>query len=912
MASLCTHCGAPLSRPGAAFCAACGSAQSAGVGPPTVIGLPPLLPGAAGPPAPRLIIQEPGQPARNVPLNPGQTTIGRDAGNAIQIQNVAVSRHHALIDQRGAEHWVTDLGSTNGTSLNARRLQAQQSRKLAHNDIIRIGDQQGNSVGLTFCALPAAQAPGGTIRLGKLSLGNLPAYGIGRDPANQVHLDHPSVSRQHARVEQAAGGHIIRDLGSANGTFVNGQPVRGVRTLQVGEVIQIGPFKLVYDSSGLAQYAPGGNYRLDGLNLSREVTLGGSLSLARLLGTAVPARKLILNDVSISIYPKEFVALVGGSGAGKTTLMRALSGFVPADGRVFLNGDDLYANFAAYRSIMGYVPQDDIIHAQLTARSALTYAAKLRLPDATPQEIGQRVDDALAQVEMTEHADKQVNRLSGGQRKRVSIAVELLADPGLFFLDEPTSGLDPGLEKKMMYTMRQLADGGRTIVLVTHATANIAQCTQVAFMADGRLAYFGPPQEALTFFGATDFADIYTRLSQPLDPVKNPPPGWQPSSPPSPPTLTAAEAWETHFRGSKQYQQYVAGRLQGSGVVGGGARQFPPPSRQKISQFQQFGVLARRYFELIYRDALSLFVLLAVMPIIGMLLLLMAKPHDLVGKSPPTIRQEIQQEITDKRGRQDPSVNDERFQSSYSVSGSAQKLLFMLALAATLLGVFAAAYEIIKEEPIYQRERMVNLEILPYLGSKVSVLGGFALVQCFLLLLIMRLKVEFPSEGTLLPAAVEMYITLFLAALAGIGLGLLISATVRSSGMVIYVILLLLFVQIIFAGAIFDLPAVAKPISYLTTTRWTLEALGSTADMQRLKASEVTCIEFEDDRTRAMLGKADDPCAKGQMKQPFNYQFNVSFEHQAGHLIVRWVVLAGFAAAFIALAWFVQRRKDLV
>ena len=218
--------------------------------------------------------------------------------------------------------------------------------------------------------------------------------------------------------------------------------------------------------------------------------------------------------------------------------------------------------------------------------------------------------------------------------------MELLADPGLFFLDEPTSGLDPGLEKKMMYTMRQLADGGRTIVLVTHATANIHQCTHVAFMADGKLAYFGPPKEAMTFFGippgpAHDFSDIYTRLSQPLDPQSNPPPPGCQLQPAPAKNPTAAEAWAACYRASPQYQQYVAGRQPGRGAAGSGvAAARAKVVRQTISPFQQFGVLVQRYFELIRRDAMSLFILLAVMPIIGLLLLIMAKPNDLVGKAP--------------------------------------------------------------------------------------------------------------------------------------------------------------------------------------------------------------------------------------------------------------------------------------
>jgi ABC-type multidrug transport system ATPase subunit/pSer/pThr/pTyr-binding forkhead associated (FHA) protein len=839
-------------------------------------------------------------------------TIGRETGNSIIICHPAVSRHHAQIEQRGGDYWISDLGSTNGTSVNGRSIQAGQARKLDDRDIIRIGDRHGNSIGLTFCATPIALQPTGTIHLGKLSLANLPSYRIGRDPANQVHLDHPTVSRFHSRVDQTGTGHVIHDLNSANGTFVNGKLVRNAaRPLQPGDVIQIGPFKLVYDPTGLTQYAPAGNYRLDGINLRREVTIDSGLSLGDALkAKPKPIRKLILDEVSVSIYPREFVALVGGSGAGKTTLLNALCGFVPASGRVLINGDDLYANFAAYRSALGYVPQDDIVHTQLTAAGVLTYAARLRLPDATPQEIAQRVTQAMALVDMTAHADKPIHRLSGGQRKRVSIAVELLADPGLFFLDEPTSGLDPGLEKKMMYTMRQLADAGRTIVLVTHATANITQCTNVAFMADGKLVYFGPPQEALAFFRQTDFADIYTSLAQPVN-QHRPPPGWHPPAPGQPQPATSAQAWAAAFRSSPQYQQYVAARLQ-SVSVGSSQTAAAKPARQKVSLLQQLVVLTQRYLDVIRHDALSLFMLLLVMPIIGLLLLMMAKPHDLVGKSPSVVQYEIQQQIGVQRSQQDRAKRDEQFQASYGIAGAAQKLLFMLALAACLLGTFAAAYEIVKEAPIYRRERMVNLEIMPYVTSKLTVLGGFVLIQCFLLLGIVRLRVQYPAQGVLLWAPLEMYVTLFLAAMAGISLGLFVSAFMRSSSAVIYVILMILFVQIIFAGAIFDLPAATRPISYLTTTRWTLEALGGTVDMQQLRADEATCIEFEDERMRGMLGNPETPCEKGQMKQALSYKFNVDYRHTVWHLLSRWLVLGAFSVVFVALTCIVQRRKDVL
>jgi ABC-type multidrug transport system ATPase subunit/pSer/pThr/pTyr-binding forkhead associated (FHA) protein len=896
MANFCPHCGAQLPRPGAAFCATCGRSLQAH--PTTGVG------GAA----PQLRIQLPGHPEATFAITRPRVTIGRDPGNDLVLDSPIVSRRHAELELRDDAVWLRDLGSANGTAVNGRPI---AEHALRDGDIIRIGDTQGNSVGLVFRRPSAGPSPG-TIQLGRKELGQAAVFLIGRDPSAALQLDHPTVSRLHAEVRLSPAGPLLRDLGSSNGTFLNGALITGPHPLAPRDVVQIGPYKLVYDQAGFAQYTPDGNYRIDAVRLVRRVSVGGGPAW---LGRGAATERIILRDVSLSVYPREFVALVGGSGAGKSTLLNAMSGFAPADGHVLVNGEDLYDNFAAYRSILGYVPQDDIIHAQLPVRNALTYAARLRLPDATGVEIDARVGKVLAEVEMSEHADKQVGRLSGGQRKRVSIASELLAEPGLFFLDEPTSGLDPGLEKKMMYTMRRLADGGRTVLLVTHATANIDQCTQVAFMADGRLAYFGPPQEALGFFGATDFADIYTRLSQPAGAVNFPTGavGRQQQVLAANPQAAAAEVWEALYHDSPQYRRYVGDRLQAAGNVSLAGHERPrQPAKQKVSSLGQFRVLARRTFDLIRRDTGSLVILLAAMPLIGLLLLIMAGRYDLTGQSEAAIRAEIQQEIADARQDEDPANDAEQFQGIYQIASSTQRLLFMMALAATLLGLFGAAYEIVKEAPIYRRERMVNLRIPPYLASKVVILLGFGLIQCALLLLVMRLRVAYPGDGVMLPAVVEIYVTLVLATLASIALGLLISAVVRSQGTVIYIILVVLFMQIIFAGAIFEIPAAARPLSYLTTTRWTLEALGSSVDIERLNAQGGGCLEPEQALPAGLSPTAEGYCEAGQTALPPALTFNVRYDHSPGHLLFTWLVLLGFAAAFLGLTVVVQRRKDVV
>ncbi len=363
----------------------------------------------------------------------------------------------------------------------------------------------------------------------------------------------------------------------------------GTAVLSTCAKIRIGPFTLVVRDDRLEILDQGDRIRLEAHNLHLETN-----------------GKRRLDDLSFAIEPGQFVALVGGSGAGKSTLMRTLLGIEKiTKGVVQINGEDLQKNFNLYRTQIGYVPQDDIIHRELTVAEVLTYAAKLRLPpDIQLQPL---VEQALEAIKMTHRRHALVSDLSGGQRKRVSIGVELLADPKLFFLDEPTSGLDPGLDKQMMQLLQDLAhQEGRTIILVTHATANITACDRIAFLGlggrlcyfdriaflglGGRLCYFGTPQEALKFFGVSDFADIYIKLEQ----------------------EQAVVDYAIKFQQSSYYQQYVSNH-----ISPGNQQQTKSfaPTRKKVSFWQQWFLLTQRYWRLIVRDRVNLLLSLLTAPI---------------------------------------------------------------------------------------------------------------------------------------------------------------------------------------------------------------------------------------------------------------------------------------------------------
>ncbi len=820
--------------------------------------------GVGGPPGVALIIQDIGR-TFEAALGDRVVTLGRAPDNDIVLASRFVSGRHARIEPHGSAHQIVDVGSTNGLLYEGRRLNTNAPHLLADGDVLRIGDPAtGNFVTLAY-RNPLAQKvqQAATVARSYRLDPTDPQITIGREGC-EITLDNPQVSRHHAVIDRVDGRHVLRDVGSTNGTFVNGGRITQ-HTLVRGDIIQIGAFKLVYTGESLDQYDQRGALRIDARNLWREVARGGKT-------------RMILKDVSLSIAPREFVALVGGSGTGKSTLLNALSGFAQAThGSVLVNGDDYYRNFDAYRSVLGYVPQDDILHRGLPVERALGYAAELRLPaDTAPAEITQRISRVLDDVEMAPHRDKPIENLSGGQRKRVSIGAELLADPSLFFLDEPTSGLDPGLEKKMMYTLRRLADSGRTVVLVTHATANINVCDHVAFMSDGRMVFFGPPAEALNFFGVAsgDFADIYTRIDGMADQhdperwaivqrdLQGEYAAWQQHTQASatggaarPAIPALAELWEMKFRASPQFATHVAGRLAqapagpvaGSSEVTGGAK------RPRVSSLRQFGILVRRYFDLTLQDRRNLMILLLQAPIIGVLLMLVAKPDAIVGE--------------------------------HAFANEAKKVLFMLATVGVWFGIINAAREITKEAPIYRRERLANLRIGPYVLSKVLVLLALVVLQSAALLVLVGLRVQFPAQGVMLPIQLELFVTALLTSLAGLAMGLAISAFASTPDRSISLVPLALIPQILFAGVIFSLGdgiTAQRVLSWLTISRWAMDAYGTSVNLNDL------------------------PLQPGMLRLPNPPE---EYTFTPAHLLSRWGILLGYMTICILLtAWQLYRR----
>ena len=662
--------------------------------------------------------------------------------------------------------------STNGLFLNHTRVTPSEGLKLKDHMVLKIGQSPKNQILLKYVN-PLRSQPVITGQVSApLSLKTVPVV-LGRDPNVDLRLDDPTISRYHATISSdGQGSYLLKDH-SANGVHINDKKVSGSKRVANGATIRIGPFILVRREDTLLIWDQGSQMRLEAHGLVRCVSHRQGSS------------HRLLDDISLAIEPGQLVGLVGGSGAGKSTLMRTLLGISPlTEGQVLLNGDDLHQNFSLYRHQIGYVPQDDIIHYQLTVLEVLTFAAQLRLPPDADR--AQLIRATLTDVEMTQHQNIAVSALSGGQRKRVSIAVELLSNPRLFFLDEPTSGLDPGLDKKMMQLLRKLADQGRSIILVTHATSNINLCDRIAFLGrGGRLCYFGPPQEALGFFEITtgDFADIYTELEQGEHNVYQ---------------------WCDRFLRSSEYQRYIKHHLSSSNIP---IRKSISLVSQPTQTLRQLKVLTQRYFKLMQRDPVSIGLgLITAILCPALMALAITNENPLVRLDDPT-------------------------PTSASI---ALRVLFVFACAAIWVGLSSALQEIIKEAAIYLRERLINLAIIPYVASKILGLGALAIIQTVLITATVLIAFRWP-EAEIISWPLGLGITTLLTLVASFSLGLLVSAFAKNSSQANSALPLLLIPQIIFSGVLFsDLEGITKVLSWAMISRWAVGAYGAIVNINAM------------------------------------------------------------------------------
>lgn len=780
----------------------------------------------------QLLIEVSGDEPRVYDVSGEAIRIGRADDNEIHLPTPYVSRHQAVLNRTEIGYRL-ELPPEATTPLIYRGRQLTESLDLSSGDVFRaVGEAAGEMV--TFVYALADGAPGRTE--GELRLDASMSVRIGSTPDNDLGAGNPLIDAHHAEIEHVDDRLLLRDLGKGI-TRLNGDLVTGVAQLAAGDVVQIGSLRIEILPGRLEYYDRAGDLLSPTRRgrtvpeevLSRTRVAGGVLVEARHLNQRIRDGVNLLDDISLRIRPSAFVVLVGLSGAGKTTLMNALAGYKPAsDGEMRIDGADLYAHFDTFRTRIGYVPQRDIVHMQLTVFEALEYAAQLRMPPGTAPEARRcRVEEVMADLDLTERRDLRVSALSGGQLKRVSIGVELITSPSLLFLDEPTSGLDPGTETGLMRLMRRLADQGRTIILITHATKNVMLADNVIFMVrGGRLAWYGPPSEAMAYFDR--YRTERERLDKELE-FDGIYPLLENSGNGTP------EQWAERYRADTAYQRYIAMPLglvsltpadrseaskhspdgsqksdSGRPVVvsrGRGPKSArPPPAAPQISALKQLIILSARNIKLLGRDRFALLLILLAAPLLASLDFLITT-HKMFD---PVLGDPLRVTITI---------------STMVVNGM-------------LVGALAQMREIIRDKDIYRRERLVNLKIAPYVLSKVWIAALLALYQALCWVGIRYLAVQMPGS---LNDALGIYVTMVLTVLIGMMLGLLASAVAPTEDSVSLLVALLIVPQVLFNGALLPVPILNPAAQALTASmpsRWSFETLITQSGMGKQLATD--------------------------------------------------------------------------
>lgn len=728
------------------------------------------------PTAPELVLET---ETGSTVMSPGRDYhVGRDPSSDIVIDDARVSWHHAVLRPE-ADHWtLEDEHSTNGTYADGRRV---DEWSVGPGSVIRFGSPADGPTAVLTSTAPAPRERPSAVSMPALTgtfrrpttVRPLPSrtVRIGRAADNDLVIDDLVVSRRHAELRAHPDGtYEIVDLGSHNGTYLNGGPVTRAQ-LGPGDVVGIGHSAFCLVGEELQEYVDTGEVSLDVQDLSVAVDHG---------------RKTLLDQVSFPVGEKCLLAVVGPSGAGKSTLLGALTGQRPADhGTVLYDGRDLYRDYAELRQRIGLVPQDDILHAQLTVRAALSYAAELRFPqDTAKAERQARVEEVIRELGLEQRADQPVHSLSGGQRKRVSVALELLTKPSLLFLDEPTSGLDPGMDRSVMHMLRGLADDGRTVIVVTHSVLSLDVCDRLLVLAPGgRIAYYGPPEDTLAYFGYEQWPEAFEAFER-----------------------DQGRDWAGEFRTSPLHRQYVSEATGQPRVSRSGPVVIAPPPRPR-SRGAQLGTLIRRYATALGADRTFLVIMIALPFVMG------AMARALAGSK-------LTQE-------------------------TAMNALLILCVGGVLTGAANAVRELVKERVIYQRERAVGLSRSAYLLSKVVVLGTITVLQAVVLTLVALFGVDLNApggEGVLMPPLVEITVAVALLAFTAMMLGLLVSALVRKEEVTMPLLVLLAIVQVVFCGALLKLDGVPglEQLSWLVPSRWALGAMAGTVGLARIVPGELT------------------------------------------------------------------------
>ncbi len=702
-------------------------------------------------------------------------TIGRDPASDVPIDLPTVSWHHASISVEGGQYILRDVGSTNGTSVGSLGNRVQQT-VLKPSDDVYLGSYK-----ISAAQLLSPEKKIGDAAYHKVNFGG-ESMEIGRDPDCDVPLAYPMVSWRHARLTRAAEGIFVEDLGSRNGTYVDGVRIGGRKLVKPGQEIGLGSFRFqLLEGGQLAQREYHGNVTIE----------------ANGIVVTTPSGKRLLDPVSLTVFPSELVALMGPAGAGKTTLLKALNGYTrPVEGKVLFNGASLYEYYDRFRQQMGYVPQDDIVHPQLTVRQALYFSARLRT-DLSDAEINERTEKVLADLGIPDKIDTVIGSperktLSGGQRKRVNIALELITDTPLLFLDEPTSGLSSYDAESVVDLLKQLSRSGKTIVTTIHQPSlkvyrqfdDLLMVSRDKGDSPGALVYFGPAfHDSIQFFNPAPVAPPEPQNAATVQELN---PEMLFSGMAVVPESSRTQTWRKRFEASRYQKEFVKER---SGRQPAARGKTGEEKARRQFGFTQWLALVRRNIIVKLQDRAQTAILLIQAPLFAVLVALVNYP----------LRANHFEELAQKL----PIVH------------------FLMVVAAIWFGCNNAARDIVGEWTIYKRERMVTLKLFPYVFSKLAVLFGLCVFQCGTMLAIVYFSCGLKSNFFL------DFLVLLVASMIGAGLGLSISALSRTNESAIALLPVVLLPIIALGGGmrpIYLMPKAGQIVSTIIPSRWSYEA----------------------------------------------------------------------------------------
>ena len=664
--------------------------------------------------------------------------VGKGSEANVKLDNERISRNHLQLvyNSEGSLH-VTDLGSTNGTFLNGFKLVAGEDKLLKPKDKLQLSGVNGILI-VVEKANNSKELTTHTDIFEKLKRKR--QITIGRNSDCDIILDSETVSRYHASVRILKDGtYSIKDLGSRNGTFINGKKVKGITKISLTDKIYIGRHQL--------------SLRGEAKDLSEELAIT-AIGIEKTYSNGVKA----LKRMDLSVPSKSLLAVMGPSGCGKSTLLKALNGDTPATrGKVLLFGQELLSNYDYLKTQIGYVPQDDIVHQQLTVEECMYYTSKIRLDKPSDKKIDTKINQILKDLNISHIKHNLISEISGGQRKRVSIAVELLTDPLILFLDEPTSPLDPQTVEDFLGILKKLSERGTTVVMVTHKPEDLEYMDEVIFMAEGgSITYYGDSKKYKQYFNVETAVAVFTQISG----------------------VTASQ-WIKKYLNPRPLTQTTS-------------QDFNVKSNSNTSLFLQYYWLTMRYFRIKTNDKINSAIMLLQAPIIAILICL------------------IFDEIS---------------------SG----VLFMIAISSIWLGTQNAAREIVSEKAIYKRERMFNLDIFPYLLSKITVLTFFTIIQSFLFICI--LSIGYGNNIVSVNNAIDAFFWMSFISVAATFLGLLLSASVNTTEKAMTIVPLILIPQIMLAGLITKVSSpLVEFLSYLTLSRWGVEGFN---DIQQTVVQDI-------------------------------------------------------------------------